>query len=167
MLRSAPNASLADDMIPVPDEGKQESSSGHPLPVGHAHHAVVIDGVHTEILMDAFADCVFVLVTQTGKMGTTVRGTADAVVKFHTAPAFDIQPVLGRQNDVVTHLIARELLADIAKTTDKALLLSVALKKSPTKQAVNTDASYVSVDAANFQLVATVVSEVKKHKVWK
>jgi proteasome assembly chaperone 3 len=47
-------------------------STNEEFPLQNKQAAIAIDGVHTEILLTGFADKIFVVITQYGKIGSLV-----------------------------------------------------------------------------------------------
>lgn len=59
--------------VPPPEPEASRAPAG---PIPTAQRARVIGGQHTEVLVQAYADRVFVLVTQLGRIGCLVRSHA-------------------------------------------------------------------------------------------
>mmetsp|Transcript_8840 Transcript_8840/g.19968 ORF Transcript_8840/g.19968 Transcript_8840/m.19968 type:complete len:173 (-) Transcript_8840:313-831(-) len=112
------------------------------------HTALKIDGVHTEIVTQAFADRIFITLTQINKIGTLIFAKAE-----ESSPGvkqYDTQILLGRRDDPLLVLYARQLIEQISKTADLPLLLAISLAEE-------------GRGSATFQ---TAINTVMKLKCW-
>ena len=75
--------------------------------------------------MQSFADRHVVVVTQLRKLGTIM--TAEAVDGLEGRRSYEIHTLLGRRDDALLDVYARQLIEKIALTSAKPLLLTIAL----------------------------------------
>eukprot|EP01102_Stenamoeba_stenopodia_P016827 TRINITY_DN5922_c0_g1_i1.p1 TRINITY_DN5922_c0_g1~~TRINITY_DN5922_c0_g1_i1.p1 ORF type:complete len:149 (-),score=17.27 TRINITY_DN5922_c0_g1_i1:191-637(-) len=92
--------------------------------------ATIIGGVHTEIVITPYDNLTFVIVTQLEKIGTVLSASMDDPTSDD--PTFTITTLLGRSEDQFAQLLARQLVDNMAQSSPKPLLLSVALKSNVT-----------------------------------
>jgi len=90
--------------------------------------AVLIDSAPTDIVISEYADRFFIIVTQRQKIGSLIHATHDSSNLGPHSP-FSVNILLGQRDDPMLTLLARQLIADICKTSAKSLLLGVALNK--------------------------------------
>ncbi|KAI7874523.1 hypothetical protein K492DRAFT_211535 [Lichtheimia hyalospora FSU 10163] len=57
------------------------------FPLTNKQAACDIDGVHTEVLVTGFADKIFIVVTQFGRIGSLIRTTVDIAPHLATNPS--------------------------------------------------------------------------------
>jgi proteasome assembly chaperone 3 len=88
---------------------------------------VEIDGIRTEILCTAFLDRVFVLITQINKVGTVISAWADP--KSDGGYLFHTEVLLGRRDDPLLTIYARQIIEKLRLCTEKPLLLGISLKE--------------------------------------
>jgi len=81
--------------------------------------------VRTEVIVQSFADRHVVVVTQLRKLGTIM--TAEAVDGLEGRRSYEIHTLLGRRDDALLDVYARQLIEKIALTSAKPLLLTIAL----------------------------------------
>ena len=88
--------------------------------------AASIDGVHTEVVCTAYADRVFVLVTQLRKVGNLVSASVESGADGEDL--FSVSTLLGRRDDPSLQVYARQLVQRMAAAEcRKPLLLGIAL----------------------------------------
>lgn len=99
----------------------------HPLLKGNQKQfSALVDGVPTEFVLTTFVDRIFILVTQSGKMGTLISASRDAPA----SSSYTIATLLGRRDDPVSTLLARQLIEAISSSSTaagKPLLLGLGL----------------------------------------
>ncbi|GAA5812745.1 hypothetical protein MFLAVUS_006203 [Mucor flavus] len=112
-------------------------SSNEEFPLKNNQAAVDIKGVHTEILLTGFADKIFVVITQYGKIGSLIQATLDASPHFANSPSsvpmttqFLMGESTGDQSELYS-LYATSILQAIGAMNPqekRPLLLGIALK---------------------------------------
>ena len=81
--------------------------------------------VCTEIICTSFNDRHFVVISQMKKMGTLINAWTEK--KADGGKSFDMVTVLGRRDDPLLNVYARQLIERISASSDKPLLLAIAL----------------------------------------
>uniref|UniRef100_A0A7S2V894 Proteasome assembly chaperone 3 n=1 Tax=Fibrocapsa japonica TaxID=94617 RepID=A0A7S2V894_9STRA len=101
----------------------------------HMQSALVINGIKTEILVMYFADKIFIIVTQLKKIGTLVHvqpgneaTSVGASMGDRPLGIYDTSVLLGRRDDPLLLIYARQIMEKICSTLNKPLLLGIALK---------------------------------------
>jgi proteasome assembly chaperone 3 len=108
-----------------------------------------VAGVRTEILLIAYTNCLLVVVTQLGSLGTVLRAEKQTVLG--SGITHDVVVLLGRRDDPMAELCARQLGERLVEAgCASPLLLCLALDNL----------------AAVQQTVQQVVDQVLKHPVW-
>jgi len=133
----------------------------HPLQgKGKQVHVVCkLDGVHTELIMTHFSDRVVVLITQLDKIAQLLTASADNMADVSAssdgaAAAYTVNTLLGKRDDAMAALLARQLIADIVKAPKPApLLLALGLKP-------------ISDEDKAFAVMRTLMVVIRQHKVW-
>ena len=99
-------------------------STAAPPPTRQA--AALIDGVQTDVVVQAFANLVYVIVTQNRKLGTFV--SANAKVGSDGALIFDTSVLLGKRDEPLLCIYARQILERMRQAgCAKPLLLAISL----------------------------------------
>mmetsp|Transcript_3768 Transcript_3768/g.5260 ORF Transcript_3768/g.5260 Transcript_3768/m.5260 type:complete len:161 (-) Transcript_3768:5-487(-) len=102
------------------------------FPVGVRHVATEIDGNHTEIIINTFASHVFIIVTQTDKMGTMIQASRDQgeLDDGLSEPSFSMKVLIGKRENPLHVIYARQLIELISSTSAmyRPLLLGISLK---------------------------------------
>ncbi len=88
---------------------------------------VEIDGISTEIICSTFSDYYLVVVTQIGKFGTIIR--AESVEKADGGYIFSINTLLGKRDDPLLTIYARQIIERISVHTRKPLVMAISLKE--------------------------------------
>eukprot|EP01006_Ploeotia_vitrea_P047517 TRINITY_DN67135_c1_g5_i2.p1 TRINITY_DN67135_c1_g5~~TRINITY_DN67135_c1_g5_i2.p1 ORF type:complete len:161 (+),score=11.73 TRINITY_DN67135_c1_g5_i2:53-535(+) len=95
-------------------------------------HTCEINGHKTEFLACVYAENISYWVTQYGKPGTVIHARRDCGIEEldATAPSFEVQTLMGKRDDMIAMLVARQLIQWIHVTCKaKAdLVLSCAMK---------------------------------------
>ena len=81
--------------------------------------------VCTEIICTSFNDRHFVVISQMKKMGTLINAWTEK--KADGGKSFDMVTVLGRRDDPLLNVYARQLIEKISLASDLPLLLAIAL----------------------------------------
>eukprot|EP01080_Neovahlkampfia_damariscottae_P002283 gene2283-2456_t len=111
------------------------------------HLAFLIEGVHTELIIQGFVDKIFIMITQLNKPGTIMTGKKEDMEGI-----FDIQTLVGKREEVIHDIFANQLMNDISKTSNKTLILSVALKEMK--------------ESDNRKISKQIIEIILKHKIW-
>ena len=88
----------------------------------------------TDIVVQSFTDRHVVIITQLGKLGTIINAESD--LSSNSANIIDgkktytMNTLLGKRNDPLFDVYARQIIERIAITSDKPLLLTIALVES-------------------------------------
>ncbi len=108
-----------------------------------------IAGVRTDFLLTAYTNCLLVVVTQLGSLGTVLRAEEQTVLGSGTTYHVDV--LLGRRDDPMAALCARQLGERLAEAgCASPLLLCLALDHLAVVQ----------------QTVQQVIDQVLQHPVW-
>eukprot|EP00518_Triparma_eleuthera_P014724 CAMPEP_0182479460 /NCGR_PEP_ID=MMETSP1319-20130603/34197_1 /TAXON_ID=172717 /ORGANISM="Bolidomonas pacifica, Strain RCC208" /LENGTH=92 /DNA_ID=CAMNT_0024680887 /DNA_START=57 /DNA_END=331 /DNA_ORIENTATION=+ len=78
--------------------------------------AKLIDGIHTEVVVNIFSDRIFVIITQTGKMGTLLQASSDH-------GDVDVRVLMGRRDDPLLVVYAQQLVESLRVRTESPILL--------------------------------------------
>jgi proteasome assembly chaperone 3 len=81
--------------------------------------------VSTDIICTTYNDRHFVVISQVKKFGTLINAWAET--KADGGKSFDMVTLLGRRDDPLLNVYARQLIEKISLVSDKPLLLAVAL----------------------------------------
>lgn len=87
---------------------------------------IEVDGIVTEILCSSFSDRIFILITQINKVGTLLNAWAES--KADGGKLFLVSTVMGRRDDPLLTIFARQLIEQLSEITSKPLLLGISLK---------------------------------------
>ena len=79
----------------------------------------------TEIVCTTYTDRHFVVISQMNKFGTIINAWAET--KADGGKTFDMVTLLGRRDDPLLSVYARQLVERISTSSDKPLLLAIAL----------------------------------------
>ncbi|KAI8348263.1 hypothetical protein BD560DRAFT_239078 [Blakeslea trispora] len=107
------------------------------FPIQNKQTAIELDGIHTEIMLTSFADKIFIVITQFGKIGSLIQTTFDIAPHLannpSSAPAscqFLMGESSGEQSELYV-LYATSILQAIGAMNPhekRPLLLGIALK---------------------------------------
>ena len=125
----------------------------------HTRNTQKIDGNETEISTFSFADKILVVLSQTGRMGPMILASKDLSSGMDSSdPSYTIKSLSGNtfEHDPIPQLFARRLIAEIGKSTDRPLLISISLGRP-------RDATKKSTLSTVKQLVAHTVKCVNKN----
>eukprot|EP00002_Diphylleia_rotans_P039475 TRINITY_DN9160_c0_g1_i1.p1 TRINITY_DN9160_c0_g1~~TRINITY_DN9160_c0_g1_i1.p1 ORF type:complete len:140 (-),score=31.99 TRINITY_DN9160_c0_g1_i1:172-591(-) len=100
-----------------------------PFPLSFQEYSVEIDSTPTFILLEKFANRVFLLITQTGKPGTLIHAKKDEGSPQED-PTYTVRTMLGERDRPVLEIYARHFVQQM--NTDLPLTLSIALKRLKT-----------------------------------
>lgn len=79
----------------------------------------------TDIICTTYNDRHFVVISQMKKFGTLINAWAES--KADGGKSFDMVTLLGRRDDPLLNVYARQLIEKISLVSDKPLLLAIAL----------------------------------------
>ncbi len=91
-----------------------------------AKSVVECDGITTEILSCSFDDRLFVLITQIDKVGSLLTAWSDS--KSDGGYMYHINTILGKRDDPLLTIYARQIMEKISPHTRKPLLLGISLR---------------------------------------
>lgn len=86
---------------------------------------VEVNGLVTEIVCATFVDYLFVVITQINKFGTVLR--ADSVPKADGGYLFSVSTMLGKRDDPLLMIYARQIAERLSPFTQRPLVLSISL----------------------------------------
>jgi hypothetical protein len=144
-------------MTSVAATTQQHTQHHEAFPALQRHVALLVDGVHTEVLVTMYVDRVLCVVTQRDKMGTLVTASKD-VDEASVGTTFSTQTLLGR-DEGIANMLARLLVARLAAAgvVRRPLLLSLALRDND----VEADSERGAM------LVRTLLAVIVEHcKLW-
>lgn len=99
-------------------------------------------------MLIVYCDRVFVAITQLGKFGTIMKAWAEP--KSEGGSIFQVSTLMGKRDDPLLHIYARQIIERLSSSIDKPLLLSLSLKPE-------------SRDAGTFQ---EILNELFQHNAW-
>jgi len=122
------------------------------------HLAIVINGVHTEILQQRFSNCIFMLITQTGKMGTLIEARADNRDFQGGEYTYSLRVLSGKRDDNLLSAYSRQLVELVSYSffsgkVRPSLLLGISL--APQKDLQEEKSMFNQI-----------IELVKKHRIW-
>eukprot|EP00981_Chlorochromonas_danica_P012826 scaffold5444_cov181-Ochromonas_danica.AAC.7 len=88
---------------------------------------ILINDVETEIVCSVFANQNFVLITQINKVGSLLKAWSEP--KSDGGLRYFVENVLGRRDDPLLNIFARQLIERCSFFTSKPLLLAISLKE--------------------------------------
>ena len=95
-----------------------------------------------------YSDRVFVHITQIGKFGTFLKAWAEP--RSEGGLVYQVSTVMGKRDDPLLHIYARQIIERLSTHMDKPLLLAISLKPD-------------SRDTETFQ---TILNELFQHNAW-
>ncbi len=81
--------------------------------------------VHYFVCLIDYSDRVFVVITQINKFGTLINGWAES--KSDGGKLYQVNTLMGRRDDPLLSIYARQILEKLSATSDKPLLLAISL----------------------------------------
>ena len=91
------------------------------------HQSIVTVGdITTQILCSSFSDNLFIVITQLDKFGTILKATS--IDKIDGGQTFHVQTLMGKRDDPLLIVYARQLVERLRPYTSKPIILSIALK---------------------------------------
>lgn len=97
------------------------------FPVAHKALFLDIKGTHTDIVLSNHDDCIMVMVTQIGSMGTILHASKEESVS--TDRTFNVSVIFGKRDEPLLVACARQLIEHISNSSSRPLLLSLGLKE--------------------------------------
>ncbi|KAN0055692.1 hypothetical protein ACTA71_011575 [Dictyostelium dimigraforme] len=85
-----------------------------------------INNVDTDIAMSSFADAIFITISQNQKFNTWIRASKSDGILLDE-PSYQIDTLLGNNQDVIFGIYARQLIENIGETSNKSLMLSISV----------------------------------------
>lgn len=98
---------------------------GETLFLREVKRVVDVDDVATEVLVCHFASQVFILITQANKVGNIIKAWSEP--KVDGGARFITENLLGRRDDPLLDLYARQLIERLQPLSANPLLLSICL----------------------------------------
>ncbi|KAM9986411.1 hypothetical protein ACTFIY_010841 [Dictyostelium cf. discoideum] len=99
-----------------------------------------IKNVDTDIAISSFADAIFITISQNQKFNTWIRASKSDGILLDE-PSYQIDTLLGNNQDVLFSIYARQLIENIGETSNKSLMLSISITdktKDTFKQILST-----------------------------
>mmetsp|Transcript_9844 Transcript_9844/g.9947 ORF Transcript_9844/g.9947 Transcript_9844/m.9947 type:complete len:145 (+) Transcript_9844:143-577(+) len=90
--------------------------------------SITVNGISTDIVSTNFEDHIFVVITQINKFGTMIKAWSEN--RGEGGKLFETQPILGKRDDVILQLYARQIIEKISYVSTKPLLLAISLKQT-------------------------------------
>ncbi|XP_073228160.1 proteasome assembly chaperone 3-like [Porites lutea] len=93
--------------------------------------AVILDGIHTEVICCCYQDRIFVIVSQFEKIGTLISVNKLSSTKDASATGmqtFSTKTLIGIDEEI-WHVYAKQIAKLISESSNKPVLLGIALKK--------------------------------------
>jgi proteasome assembly chaperone 3 len=100
-----------------------ESESFYPVEV---KSTVEVEGITTEISTCFFKDYIFVIITQINKFGTIMKASVQN--KSDGGVIYNVSTLLGKRDDPLLMIYARQLIERSFFHTNKPLILSISLQ---------------------------------------
>jgi proteasome assembly chaperone 3 len=113
---------LLEEVHPAPMQ------SGVGVPIKTEHFACLLDGVHTEFILNVLEDQLFFVITQLGKFGTILRARKEQSYSLEGSPIYEIDTVLGKRDDPTMEIFARQLIEITSAQCPKPLVLALGFK---------------------------------------
>lgn len=88
--------------------------------------AVTIDGVHTDIVLTVFSNCIMCVVTQREKIGHMFECHCDG--GFEDTETYTVNALLGSRGGV-EEVFARQIIAALSRTTQRHFIIGLAMKE--------------------------------------
>ncbi len=88
---------------------------------------IELNGVKTEIMCATFDSKILIFITQINKIGTFIKAWADS--KADGGKIYQTSIVLGKRDDPLLTIYARQLIEKISLFSSKSLLLGISLKE--------------------------------------
>lgn len=101
----------------------------HLLPMQNKSRYINAEGVITDIVSISYADYNFVSITQLQKFGTIIRAWADRHADGFAGITYEMNVLLGKREDTLLMVYARQIIQRIALSSDKPLILAIALQE--------------------------------------
>eukprot|EP00026_Physarum_polycephalum_P022918 Phypoly_transcript_27432.p1 GENE.Phypoly_transcript_27432~~Phypoly_transcript_27432.p1 ORF type:complete len:136 (-),score=21.49 Phypoly_transcript_27432:3-410(-) len=99
-----------------------------PFPLQTRQIATTINNNHTEIVITPFSDHIFIIITQTQKIGTMFQAfKVSGDMTISGEPNYTISTLIGKRDDPVLTTYARQLIELVGNTSSKPILLGIAL----------------------------------------
>lgn len=96
------------------------------FPVKSKQIVSTIQGLKTEVVQCSYDDHLMIIVTQIGKMGTLLHARKEE--GYGTAPTFNVSILMGKRDEPLMVVCARQLIEQISKTGgSRPLILSLGL----------------------------------------
>jgi proteasome assembly chaperone 3 len=76
--------------------------------------------------IEVYSDKVFVIITQLDKIGTLMKAWSEP--KSDGGLIYQVSTIMGKRDDPLLHIYARQIIERLSKTTDKQLLLAISLQ---------------------------------------
>ncbi|KAJ3428052.1 proteasome assembly chaperone [Anaeramoeba flamelloides] len=114
------------------------------------HFETNIDNLKTDIIYSVFEKRIFIWVSQTKSMGSIIYAEKDKLAEENlNVPTYSLTTLLGdRKRDQMYQIMARQVIEQISKNSNKALLLSIATKNM------------------EIEHLRKVLQQILKNKVW-
>lgn len=100
------------------------------------------------VLFTVYHDRVFVHITQVDKFGTILKAWAEP--RSEGGSIYQVATIMGKRDDPLLHIYARQIIERLSSTTSKPLLLAISLKPD-------------SRDAGSFQ---EILNELFQNNAW-
>ena len=156
----------------------------------HAHFAFTLCTIHTEVVLTSHSTHLFVLVTQSGKLGSLLTASLDSShLDLHPSvePTFLCQTHLGSRPHLTTtlshnttlstlptlySLLARQLIAALVAAGavgdegERKVVLCISLKPECVERAAQELGGGCGLQAAGMAVVRTLMERIKEADVW-
>lgn len=94
-------------------------------PVQKKSSIISKDGIRTDIICTTYNDRHFIVISQMKKFGTLINAWAEN--KGDGGKFYDMATLLGRRDDPLLNIYARQLIEKTSAVSDKPLLLAISL----------------------------------------
>ena len=105
-----------------------ESESANFFPATRSAVVRSAEGVETTIISTSFDDYHFVNITQINKMGTVIHAWPNKIEGMGDV-IFETKTLLGKREDTLLDVYARQIIERIEKVSNKPLILAISLKE--------------------------------------
>eukprot|EP01116_Phalansterium_solitarium_P006982 TRINITY_DN19436_c0_g1_i1.p1 TRINITY_DN19436_c0_g1~~TRINITY_DN19436_c0_g1_i1.p1 ORF type:complete len:177 (+),score=65.89 TRINITY_DN19436_c0_g1_i1:70-600(+) len=137
------------------------------FPVATRQVAAVIDGRHTEIVLMAYADHTFIVVSQNNKLGTLMYAARDQDKYITEGEArFSVSTLLGRRDDPLHDVFARQIVELVCSTSKLPLPVVLSLSLLNTPRGPNSESELMADPASARSLLKAVLYLIRENKVW-
>jgi protein involved in ribonucleotide reduction len=124
-----------------------------------SHVSILMNDIHTEIIMFSYSNNIHIIITQVGKPGTIISASSEEklVKELDEEKIFETKTIFGKKDNEIYDLLARRLIQSISTNSKKKLILNVALNK---------EFEQIYEDEGPKECLLPIIDLIEKNKVW-